>query len=164
MRNYNDLDVEYTSGNLSIFSCTLSSLEGCPQHITGKFSCNDNKITSLVGGPQMVDSDYHCRNNLLTDLAGCASHIGGMLSCGGNSITSLVGIHKIIKSCSKIYFDSEKIKVGGIGLLLIDQVIDISSSSTPFVIIHKHLGSGTKGMMACRAELISCGYEEYAKL
>ena len=164
MQSYNGLNKIYTSGHLDIYYLDLTSLETCPEHITGDFSCRDNNLSSLVGGPQKVDVDYYCSSNSLTDLVGCASHIGGSLRCEYNDITSLVGIHKIIKSCPIIYFDDMRIKEGGIGLLLIENLEWITRSNEPFKIISKYFGTGTKGMMACSKELISRGYTNYAKL
>ena len=150
------------------FNCNnnqLTSLVGVPQHITGGFNCLGNNLKTLVGGPQKVDIGYDCSYNQLTNLDGCASHIGSTLCCGNNQITSLVSIHKIIKSCPKIYFDFRLITQGGIGLLLIDNLTYISCFNViPFEIISKYLGSGTKGMMECSKELIKKGYENYAKL
>ena len=167
MRSYKDMEIayDYQSGDLLIQYSKLRSLEGCPEHITGGFYCNENNsISSLVGGPQRVAGDYSCRWTKLTNLVGCANHIGGALYCDHNHITSLVGIHKIIKSCSRMIFDSEKITEGGIGLLLIENLTNISCNTEPFQIIKKYLGSGTKGMMDCRSKLISKGYSDHAKL
>ena len=141
------------------------SLEGCPQHITGEFTCYGNIITSLVGGPQIVDGEYWCDGNELTDLTGCASHIGDTLRFRNNrKITSLVGIHKIIKSCTYMYFDCDNITEGGIGLLMIENLTYISDGNPPFKIIQSYLGTGTKGMMECSKELTNKGYANYAKL
>ena len=165
MKTYNDLNKDYQGGDLDLSNEGLNSLDGCPEHITGVFNCfHNNNLTSLVGGPKQVDGNYLCGNNLLTDLVGCASHIDGRLWFRDNPITSLVGIHKIIKSCKSIVFEDSRITVGGIGLLLIDDLIHISDYSMGFKIISKYIGQGTKGMMACRAELISKGYDNYAKL
>ena len=164
MRSYNDLNRTYWDGSIFISDLKLDSLADCPNHITGWLECGSNELTSLVGGPEKVDSNYFCYSNHLTDLIGCASHIGGNFSCNDNNITSLVGIHKIIKSCKRIYFDDNKITHGGIGLLLIDNLVQISSNAIPFTIISKYLGGGTKSMMACRAELIEKGYSNHAKL
>ena len=142
----------------------LTDLLGSPKHITTGFHVDTNQLTSLVGGPQRVDGIYNCYDNQLSDLVGCASHIGDTLNCFSNNITSLVGIHKIIKSCGSIRCSETKITEGGIGLLLIDNLVRITSKHEPFQIISKYLGKGTKGMMDCRAELISKGYSEYAKL
>ena len=169
MRSYNDLNHNYTGGNLDIRTNNLNSLESCPKVITGVFDCDNNKLSNLIGGPERVDGIYYCQYNQLTSLVGCASHIGGTLFLNGNTkITSLVGIHKIIKSCSSILFNHEPITEGGIGLILIDRLQDLpyiyGLSHNPFSIINSYLGSGTKGMMACRKELIENGYEQYAKL
>ena len=164
MRSYNDINGKYQGGDLYLNDCNLSSLATMPSEIIGSVECEYNKLTNLVGGPQHVTGDYRCGNNQLTDLVGCASHIGGRMVFWNNNITSLVGIHKIIKSCSSIRFDSNKITQGGIGLLLIENLTSMTTDYLPFVIIESYLGKGTKGMMACRSELIEKGYENHAKL
>ena len=164
MRNCKDLNIYYQVGNLDVTNNKLNSLDGCPEHITGWFHCDINKLTSLIGGPQKVDGSYSCEQNQLTDLIGCASHIGGTLICTCNNITSLVGIHKIIKSCKLIWFDVDKIIEGGIGLLLIDNLNEISTDTESFHIISKYLGTGTKGLLKCQNELIKNGFINHAKL
>ena len=185
MPNFNDLTMEYQGGNLTISHTNIDSLVGCPNHITGQFNCQRNELTSLVGGPQKVDSDYDCNHNPLTSLVGAPNIISGDFCtwhselpnlvgspsiilgdyfCTRNKITSLVGLHKIIKQCYGFYFDTEKIIEGGIGLLLISELVDISNSTEPFKIIRKYLGAGTKGMMECSKELTAKGYAPYAKL
>ena len=218
MTSFNNLEINYTSGDLNItfkeleslegfpehitggfgccynaitsltggpqqvdgdYNCSynqLTDLDGCPQHITGDFNCIVNPLKTLIGGPQRVDGQYICRNTKITSLTGCASHIGVGLYCHTTPLKTLVGIHNIIKSCPEICFDSRKIKQGGIGLLLIENLTTLSyphsressanslSLSIPFQIIASYLGKGTDGMIACRAELIANGYEAYAKL
>ena len=169
MPSYDDLNIDYKGGDLLINMQSLNSLAGLPEHITGNLLCIGNQLTSLVGGPQKVDGSYDISHNYeLTSLIGCASHIGNRLDLENNPITSLIGIHKIIKSCRAIDFNNDKISEGGIGLLLIERLTYITYSSNlgddPFEIIKSYLGSGTKGMMDCRAELIEKGYENYAKL
>ena len=165
MQNCKILGPKYQGGRWYIGDNQLTSLEGSPNHITGDFECRFNLLTSLVGGPQHVDEDYNCTFNRLTDLVGCASHIGDRMIFDNNKITSLIGIHKIIKSCTNMVFDDNKIIEGGIGLLLIKNLTWISSEySEPLSTIKSYLGSGTKGMMACSKELISKGYDNYAKL
>ena len=164
MQSYKDLNIDYQGGDLKIDIKKLTSLGGCPNHITWDFDCYANSLTSLVCGPQQVDGHYSCQHNQLTDLVGCASHIGGILNCCYNNITSLVGIHKIIKSCNEIWFDDLKIVHGGIGLLLVENLEVIHGSPEQYTIFNRYLGTGTKGMMACRDELIKKGLEEYAKL
>ena len=164
MPSYNELNLIYEGGNLRINRNRLTSLAGCPEYITSSIDCGINRLTSLVGGPQKVDGNYYCDCNQLTDLVGCASHIGGELNISNNQIMSLVGIHKIIKKCKLFNCDDWDICEGGIGLLLIENLTNISHSTPPFIIIAKYLGSGTKGMLACRNELIEHGYSDYAKL
>ena len=164
MQRYKRSIANYQGGDLEMVANDITSLDGFPTHITGSFNCGSNQITSLVGGPQKVDGDYICEDNRLTDFEGCASHIEGYIGSVDNQITSLVGIHKIIKSCIAIEFDSEKITQGGIGLLLIANLEDMSTSTEPFKIIKSYLGTGTKGMLDCSKELTAKGYGDYAKL
>ena len=165
MKNCENIFTGYSGGTINITRRRLESLVGCPEVVSGDFFCARNdELQNLVGGPKHVTGDYSCGSNKITSLEGCASHIGHILSCPDTNITSLVGIHKIVKSCQSIEFDCIDIKQGGIGLLLIENLTDISSEYAPFYIIKSYLGTGTKGMMACRAELISRGYEDYAKL
>ena len=142
----------------------LTDLYGCAQSGITQLFCSNNKLTTLTGGPSSTEWGYDCRNNKLTDLYGCASHIGSDLDFQYNNITSLIGIHKIIKSCRETYFDCEKITEGGIGLLLISKLKEISVNTEPFKIISKYLGQGTKGLVLCQNELIEHGYDNYAKL
>ena len=168
MPSYDQLYIrKYQSGNLNIREKSVTRLNGCPEHITGDFICSRNRLSRLTNGPKQVDGNYDCSDNFLSTLDGCASHIAGFLDIRDNDITSLVGIHKIIKSCGKLYLSDYEITEGGIGLLMIENVdiiSEIKSQLAPFKIIQKYRSQGTKGMMTCRAELISNGYENYAKL
>ena len=164
MPSYKDMNIDYKGGNLDVSSNRISNLAGCPQIISGVFRSEFCYLTTLVGGPQIINGDYLCGGNELTNLVGCASHIGSGLYCWSNSITSLVGIHKIIKSCHAIHFDDNKIRHGGIGLLLIANLKVITHNTMPFAIIQGYVGTGTKGMMECRSELIEKGYSNHAKL
>ena len=161
---YRDLNIQYTTGGLSIKHSGIASLDGCPEFINGTFQCSDNLLSSLVGGPRKVDGSYICIRNQLTNLDGAPTHISVTFDFTYNPITSLIGIHKIVKSCNAIRFDSLSIEEGGIGLLLIDGLSLIPAWSEPFEIISRYLGTGTKGMMECSRELKSKGYEDYAKL
>ncbi len=95
-----------------------------------------------------------------------------------NYIETLVGIHKHIKYCKKIDLSKNKIKEGGIGLLLINGLdyvgytnptkglfgYDCRTFSKALLIITKYLGKGKIGLLECQQELIDNGYEEFAKL
>jgi len=71
----------------------LGKLERLPVqfgHVTGSFSCGDNKLTSLRGGPSVVDSNFDCSGNRLTTLDGSPISIGGSFHCNSNKLTSLI--------------------------------------------------------------------------
>ena len=109
-------------GVFSVEATKLTSFEGGPSEVTGKFYCTDNKeLTSLEGCPSKV-GEFHCvwndaltdlrgapteltdglilvtKNNALTSLEGCPKEIFKNFHCNDNpSLTSLQGIHKIFK-------------------------------------------------------------------
>lgn len=57
------VDIDFT---LSITECGLTSLEGCPKEVWGKFNCSGNKLTSLKYGPEKVRGEiYNCSYNPL---------------------------------------------------------------------------------------------------
>jgi len=74
----------------------LTSLDGSPRYVKGKFSCSGNKgITTLEGGPLKVGVGFYCVNNSITNLVGSPIMVGdGYFNCSNNMITSLVGSPK----------------------------------------------------------------------
>jgi hypothetical protein len=84
------VDVE---GNVDL-SCAQGTLINIPLrfgHVSGSFSCIENKITSLIGSPWLVGGGFHCSENKLTSLVGSPALIKGYFSCGFNKITTLIG-------------------------------------------------------------------------
>lgn len=63
--------------SLSITNCPITSLEGCPDHLSGYLDLSNTKLTSLVGGPSRIDGDLNIDDNNLTS-------IEGLLSVGGD--------------------------------------------------------------------------------
>ena len=84
-RTINDLKngPKIVGGN---FKCQsfLTSLEGSPRIINGKFDVQNNTLTHLKGGPDKVIGHYNCSHNYLNTLEGI-SEIHGTLECHGNS-------------------------------------------------------------------------------
>jgi len=72
-------------GNVDLVGLGLTTLKGCPQYISGYFSCHENLLTSLEGGPKKVLTSHV--NNI-------NKHWG--YKCTGNKLTSLKGLAKII--------------------------------------------------------------------
>jgi hypothetical protein len=50
-------------GNFMIDNCEVESLRGCPNRITGFFSCEGNNLQSLDGMPSVVFGDIYVRDN-----------------------------------------------------------------------------------------------------
>ena len=152
------------SGDFYCIPYPLESLKNCPTRVEGSFWCVDNKLKSLKYCPKFVGKDFHCESNDLTSLVHCPEYVGNDFKYTKNKIKSLVGIHKILKHCTKFKCDFNPIEEGGLGLLLIDGLIEIYTDHPALRIIAKYVGQGKKGMMLAHAELIENGYEAFAKL
>jgi len=122
--------------------------------------------------------------NKLSSFENFPREIGGVLNIANNKFASLVGIHKVIKKCESINLAGNKIVEGGMGLLLIEGIKEITtptndhvtcgrqrsiesythSKDLPFIIISQYVGKGKRGMIDCQTELIKFGCKEFAKL
>lgn len=63
------------------FWCTnnrLTSLYGCPNHVTNDFTCGYNNLPNLKGAPRWVGGNFNCTGNPLMSLEGAPDHIGGL--------------------------------------------------------------------------------------
>jgi hypothetical protein len=153
------------TGSVNIGASLITKLPVKFGSVGGSFSCYNNRLTSLHGAPSSVGGDVFCNHNNLTSLQGAPSSIGGSFFGGENKLTSLEGIHKLIKKIGGgFYCNSNPIKSGGIGLILIEGLTQIGADPPAFKIIRKYLGQGKKGLLRCQDELIDAGYEEFARL
>ena len=73
----------------------LVNIKGSPKKIFGLFNCSDNKITSLVGGPEEVTNTFFAIRNKLSNLEGGPKIVGKHYACNRNQLTSLVGFPEI---------------------------------------------------------------------
>ncbi len=143
-------DGEYLAGTVNVVGDVYlygMKLERLPVKfgtVGGYFDCSGNRLVTLKGIPASVGKDFYCSNNQLT---------------------SLVGVHKILKRVDGLlYITRNKIKSGGIGLLLVEGLTKIVADQSAFGIINKYLGQGMKGVLRCQEELHDAEFEEYAKL
>jgi hypothetical protein len=87
---------KHLKGNLLIYGCGLTSLEGCPESINGQFICQCcHYLTSLEYGPKTITKDYACDNCAnLTSLKGCPDTVLDFSCRGCHGLTSLEGCPK----------------------------------------------------------------------
>lgn len=130
------------NGNFDCRNCYLTTLKGCPESITGNFTCTNNNLTTLEFAPSIIHGELYANLN--------------------QNLTSLVGISDYIQEMGTFLFSDRKIKEGGLGLLQIKGLMQISNVTAPFQIIQKYLG--TDNIIECQSELIEAGFEEYAVL
>lgn len=137
----NDFDVSHMS---------LTTLNGCPEVIDGRFECKGNKLTSLEGAPAIVHGSFYMNNNPITSLKDIHHHvkrIDGVLSLRGCYIESHI-----------------------LGLLLIGNLRHVVMDTTEVLmrigdILNQYIPSnGMESVLLCQEELINAGFEEYAQL
>jgi len=75
-------------GNLILSDSGITSLEGCPEIVTGSFYCTNTKIQSLKDSP-LVGESFICDSCNLTSLEGSPEIVPYIFSCKKTRITSL---------------------------------------------------------------------------
>ncbi len=145
---------------LWIGHCNLSSWEGSPEKIRD-LHADHNLFHTLEGMPTILDGGF-------VDLAGC------------KNLTSFHNVHKHLKvgKGSAFQFDHEMIKEGGLGLLLVDNLHNLYSSSeigdqqigqhnhpSWYKIVKRYIPCKEKSWLyECQEALIHAGYTEHIKL
>ncbi len=153
------------AGSVDLSGLKLERLPVKFGSVGGGFNCNGNLLPSLVGAPSAVGGNFFCSYNRLTALEGAPGTVGGYFGCGNNRLTSLVGVHKILRRVDgSLHIWGNKIKSGGIGLVLVEGLTKIDADQPALRIINKYLGQGMKGVLRCQEELHDAGFEEYAKI
>ena len=161
--------------DISDFICgtiDITSLENCPQEISGTFSCSGTNITSLEFAPKIIHKDFYCEKTKINSLNGSPLIVKKRFDCSNNNIPHLKGIGRsYLKECEIIILN-DSIKSNILGLCRIkhlrrnfiqDKSFKYVSSSDLYEaikIVNKHLK--TDGS-ECREELIQNGFNDYAK-
>lgn len=83
-------------GDLKIYESDLTTLEGCPQLITGNFDIAFNFFTNLKGCPKEVGGNFECTNCNLKSLEGSPKKVYKSFSCQDNKLEDFKGCPKII--------------------------------------------------------------------
>ncbi len=150
----------------------LTSLENCPQEISGTFGCSGTNITSLKFSPKIIPSIFNCSSTkiLSLDYAPLKCY---EFNCYHNNISHLKDIGRsYLKECCRLYIPNT-IKSNILGLCRIknlkrfglfdsgkDQFVESGDLYEAIEIVKKHLK--TDGS-ECQEELIQNGFNDYAK-
>jgi len=155
-------------GNFGCSSNKLTSLEFCPKEVGGNFGCYNNQLTSLEFCPKEVGGYFYCSVNQLTSLEFCPKEVGGEFWCSFNKLTSLADIHKRLKKMNGTFYAPDNpIKSNVIGLMLVAGCKEVKLDNKEVEkIMNKHFKSpfGHLRLLECQEDLLSAGFEEYAKL
>jgi hypothetical protein len=97
------------SRDVKCWDNNLSTLEGYPEEVGGKFYCYDDNLESLEGAPKKVGGDHgylrgfdYVWNDNQTSLKGAPVYVGRDFDGRNNNLTSLEGIGEVK---GKIYSD-----------------------------------------------------------
>jgi hypothetical protein len=145
------------------FSCNynrLTSLQGAPPHVGGNFWCENNSLTSLQGAPLHVGGSFGCENNSLTSLQGAPDHVGGDFYCRNNSLTSLQGAPDHVGGKFYLTYASD---LPLLRLVTYAQVHVYDAPLAVDLILNKYAGEGKPGAIKAAGELIRAGYGENAR-
>lgn len=188
-----DVKFDFIAGSVSFDpkSCTLTSLEGCPQRISGSFVISKvlgSQIKNMIGGPISVKSLYsieYCPD--ITSMAGIPADLEDSLGLIGTGIESfdgvprnirylditdsyelksIVGIEHTFPRCHTFLTTRNQIKHGGIGALLIGDFAEIGclGAREGWMKIINSYAHRRDDIFECQAELIAAGYEAHAQL
>jgi hypothetical protein len=131
--------------SLVLYDCGLTSLIGCPEHITGRFVCRKNKLTNLVGGPKRVDGRYWISQAVpLQNLDGFPNHVGDYAKLNYSPTLPLL---RLLNCADGVILSGDDT----------DKINKIEN------ILEKYKGQGRRSMFAAKKELIEAGFEGNAR-
>jgi len=145
----NQLWADNNKYTLDLRGRNLKSLKGCPSSVLGSVWANNNYLTSLEGIPKAIGVTLFIQNN---------------------PIVNLHNVHKSIKHVKNIHLSSERIKSHILGLLLINELLEVYRETVPLQrwleIVNQYLpnNQGMKAVYDCQTELLEADLDEYAQL
>ena len=133
--------------SLILDRCGLSSLEGCPQIVGGRFTANKNPLKDMTGGPLEVSGRVGFRQEVpVLSLAGFPQRVGQHLSINYHNKLPLLRA----LNCQQ-------------GLMLYAHNVMQSKLLTIEGIFYKYAGQGKRALFDCQKELEDAGFEENAR-
>lgn len=126
-------------GVFNIFSCGLTSLEGCTPKCRG-LNANDNKLTNLKGIPQDLHLLALSKNSLLKDLSAL-----GRVHIVRIDYSQDLGLLPLLVAARVVFTDHDP------------------NSAAVGEILENYAGQGRNGAIACAAELAKAGFKENAR-
>ena len=163
------------SGDFYVAATGITTLEGCPTFVDGRFACQNNKgLKSAVGGPEIVMGSVDFENCPISKFDGFPREVHGNLDLIGTKFTSFAGVHKHIKMIDGILSlgkTASKITDSITGLMLVRKLKDVnldwdSKQTKPgqaFEILCNHL-KGDRILTECQIELQDAGLAIFAKM
>jgi hypothetical protein len=136
--------------DLSIASCALKTLHGCPEAMNGLFISNCHNIVNLEGGPR-VANELIVSESHLTSLEGLPQQLNHLDIHTSHGFNLPLLRLCLVKGLTRIVF-------------MIEDGSYIENLTMAEHIMAKYAGKGYAAMVPCARELIRAGYKHLARL
>jgi hypothetical protein len=159
-------------GTVRLVNFGLTSLDGCPNVIPGRFEVRGNQLNSLFGGPSIVGDLYDASYNHIKSLDFLPTKIGGGFNLDSNRLVSLQGINKLKEMDGVIRIRDMNITshilgvffIKGCAGLMIRESKHVSSLTKAVNMVNDFILSGRGGLLPCQKALIEAGLHDYAQM
>lgn len=154
------------TGALMLEDNLLETLEGCPPHVGGHFSCRDNQLLKLDHGPSTVDGRYNCSENRLTNLLGAPKNVPGGFNCTYNPLETLDGFPEYIGDTLYISWNKHLPMLRTLAarkIVFYAMPVARGPAEQVLEILNRYAGKGEAGAFECGAELATAGFKENAR-
>ena len=133
--------------SLILDRCGLTSLEGCPQTVGGRFTANKNPLKDMTGGPQEVSGRVGFKQEVpVLSLAGFPQRVGQHLS---------INYHDKLPLLRALNCQQGIMLYGPAGMFSKLQKIE--------AILFKYAGQGKRALFDCQKDLEDAGFEGNAR-
>ncbi len=133
--------------------------------VSGSFQANIETLKSFENFPELILGNLYAYDTNIESFEGLHTEVAGGVDFTMNEkLTDWVGIYKhLIIVGDKIKFDVDFVKRGGLGILLIKGVQEVSSGNSEVDAIFNKYLKGDRNVLDCQEELIDAGFAHLAR-
>ena len=133
--------------------------------VGGSFQANIETLKSFENFPEFIKGNLYTYDTDIDSFDGLHTEVdGGVDFTMNEKLTDWVGVYKhLIRVSGRLKFDVDYIKRGGLGILLIKEVEEISSGDSDVDKIFNKYLKGDRNVLDCQEELIDAGFARLAR-
>lgn len=133
--------------------------------VSGSFQANIETLKSFENFPELIKGNLYAYDTDIDSFDGLHTEVdGGVDFTMNEKLTDWVGIYKhLIRISDRLKFDVDYIERGGLGILLIKEVQEISSGNSDVDDIFNKYLKGDRNVLDCQEELIDAGFARLAR-